>query len=1155
MEEKNLPDTNKSPAKKQRLEEVGIPEIPEEERDAVPSDEVALAQLLESAAASDELLVEEKQDDDVDEKNKKRPPSEKENSSPSKKLALESSEVPEPLPEENAEVNSEGEPSGESLGSESDAGSENEVDYEKLKTMASESDSFDQRTFYWLFYNTTQGQLIEILTIGKQNHAFDSVWENNAPARIEKHEIYETHYQTLGGLLLSDEFDESKQFNSRFTSGDDEAVALQLETLLDHWPFIESVSSLLSNPDYEGETLEELDDAQEYWYEYGDDIVATFIAKNMTRCLTVALDALSDRKGKGPFDLRCSIQRSDNEEVLSIRLVEVAILAKSHTCLVVLLKRGFNPNFSLRLCNINEELPERIEFFKWAQQLFAISSSRLTSSTMRKLRRNLGEAIFIKLKNPEESIVQLKLSLRQGRNFIRNKSYIDEDLLALHALCHAVLKLPDSNIDATLLDPPKKIEKAMFTFIRGTAYQLPNALPARMQNTLITTLLYRCVRYRSLSLETIRTIDTKVDILVAILIKFDEQFKEFKLEDFKKEIEAQEKQSHDFFADDLSDDSDDERKEEYNRWDDRQKLFTSQYAQHLIFKTNLIELVEKKDPPTLRNFLSKTKRGDNKGKTAVSKEGIPRFRQIGPFSPFERQKFFGCTEITPANLHNFAPLLVSKLNTVSELERQKQDDLNMINFYVAKDQIDVLQKKLANGEIKTKFIICQYRGIHYNTASWTASARRAHRKANEKGQPQFSSSISEHSREEQKLPKAKEEAERIRLFKQTHKELFCELQAFYTNYYDKFHLLLHYVISGPPLTQQAWKKALGKKQNADELAEKFMRIQSVLREYLSHPENPFVSTGDLPFHALRYAYGLKSYPGHQDERLRPRWNTEGRAERPYSGKFYVSAYTLEEYLTQPANHVFSMHTTGEIVALSTNKAERETSFFSYQPGKNIVYQHVAKYPSFNGDFHDLFEYKYGLNKELFRIFKESLKTARPHSDENWNAKALLGELLCAYQEAVTLDFMRSYALKQGAVLIYRSRWGTFEFTPSNIHSEKEEKAKETGSWINTFNQLIETRKKVFNKQPQKELIDAMLCEDSKRVEALLQNIESIAELDEMVAIPEYKTEDGIPPKSYCVATIAASKAASKKDSVLERMVSAKRRELEQQDNAKPVLGR
>ena len=59
------------------------------------------------------------------------------------------------------------------------------------------------------------------------------------------------------------------------------------------------------------------------------------------------------------------------------------------------------------------------------------------------------------------------------------------------------------------------------------------------------------------------------------------------------------------------------------------------------------------------------------------------------------------------------------------------------------------------------------------------------------------------------------------------------------------------------------------------------------------PQRPLLSTADTPYHALKYAYGVKLYKGHEGERLRPRWRKSGRAERPYSGKVYCKPTSFD----------------------------------------------------------------------------------------------------------------------------------------------------------------------------------------------------------------------------------------------------------------------
>lgn len=143
---------------------------------------------------------------------------------------------------------------------------------------------------------------------------------------------------------------------------------------------------------------------------------------------------------------------------------------------------------------------------------------------------------------------------------------------------------------------------------------------------------------------------------------------------------------------------------------------------------------------------------------------------------------------------------------------------------------------------------------------------------------------------------------------------------------------------------------------------------------------PFVSTGDNPRHALKYAYGMKFYQGHYHERLKPSWDADGKARRPYIGKVYASLHGLEEYMEDNPNHVPSMNLTGRIVVGNMISDEREATFPAFIPANRTVIEHIAKMPSFPGDsaevgYRKVHLLKYGLDEEAFGALHGELREA------------------------------------------------------------------------------------------------------------------------------------------------------------------------------------
>lgn len=201
---------------------------------------------------------------------------------------------------------------------------------------------------------------------------------------------------------------------------------------------------------------------------------------------------------------------------------------------------------------------------------------------------------------------------------------------------------------------------------------------------------------------------------------------------------------------------------------------------------------------------------------------------------------------------------------------------------------------------------------------------------------------------------------------------------------------------------------------------------------LLNGKNPFVSTGDSPRHALKYAYGMKYYQGHYHEQLKACWSPEGKALHPYSGKVFVMLSSLDEYLDDAPNHVPSMNQQGRIVVGDMIADERETCFPAYIPGERVILEHVCKFPSFHRPWSPLYLRKYGLDKETYDEFAAAIKGQEVQSEGTYRN---LESWLVNFHEARLIDLVRRYALKKGMLLVYRDSSGALarELTSTKVH--------------------------------------------------------------------------------------------------------------------------
>lgn len=522
------------------------------------------------------------------------------------------------------------------------------------------------------------------------------------------------------------------------------------------------------------------------------------------------------------------------------------------------------------------------------------------------------------------------------------------------------------------------------------------ATRAEIINKLITSLVYASKRYRmdepacDFRLCTIRWINPRY-------INFTD------IAQFEQHIVRRENRGATFFGEDLSEDSDDALLADPNV-----DLNTYNYSQNIIhrigvsfFKTEMTTVLSRKE------YIGEEKASNRMDKLLAQKKQS-KARASLPYHWLDPQ----------------APLGVSP------------------NLEAARKDLIILNRHIKNGmpiekavlRIKTKFFVAQYRGISYDLG-WNARSRRAHRQADERNYPYYSNAVysaalfnitREYSQEKhfspamQALLKLVGEKSQAMLYVMHHTtefraphyhfDNFAEyIQDRYTKDYKNFHASL-----GP---------------GGD--------LFSHQGTYFLNDKNPFVSTSDRPYHALRYALGTKPYADNENRRLRPRW-TQGRAERPYSGKVYISLHAVTDYNAQYPMHLTSLVRKGKSNVYNNVLAERETTFPAMIPEGRIISQLVARYPSFRNPYHHKYMEKYGLDKELYDLFATALMRFPPHSYENRYVKKLLGNWLSAYHEVRLINIAFQEAMNRGGVLLYQSDDGGFsmELPPCGVRKER-----------------------------------------------------------------------------------------------------------------------
>jgi len=379
----------------------------------------------------------------------------------------------------------------------------------------------------------------------------------------------------------------------------------------------------------------------------------------------------------------------------------------------------------------------------------------------------------------------------------------------------------------------------------------------------------------------------------------------------------------------------------------------------------------------------------------------------------------------------FKLALQARATIYTPLDDTQKKDLETINGIILK-QGKICPEDL--GKLGTQFFIAQYRGINYMLDRWSADARRYHRTLNEERLPQYSELVLK------TLPYC----------------FYTELSA--ENDFTKIgsHILLLFAHalqlkeffqqleqSGPCLdyTDESKKKAYLFNNIADRFQHRFSngidshlaQLQHLRRTHaywakqLPSAHNPALATGDRPYHALRYTYGLKKYYPY---RFSPRYHGDGKLEYFHAGKVYVSMHSLEEVIgPYKPNRVSEMNKRGQVVIADLIAPERETSFLSFIESDTVFHHFIAKYPSFHGAYKNIYRIKYGLTLELYQSFQYLIQHSEIASPLREQIINLLSEWLCAYYEVLLIEISKQEAQRRGGVLVYLNHDGQLSLKP------------------------------------------------------------------------------------------------------------------------------
>lgn len=362
------------------------------------------------------------------------------------------------------------------------------------------------------------------------------------------------------------------------------------------------------------------------------------------------------------------------------------------------------------------------------------------------------------------------------------------------------------------------------------------------------------------------------------------------------------------------------------------------------------------------------------------------------------------SNLTNADLYNY----INQLNI--ELQEKSEDNIDWSKY--------------------PKFFIAQFRGIHYYRKHFTKSQRRDHRETahlNRIGAAPAAYHMSSLTPLQHQLSRESE-------LKSNREKILKTFEDF----------------KDTGKVEQYWHGKSKEFNNANEMLQQRMsNSYAGYKEDTQQPQHPSTkilferkiigyphyATSDLPYHALKYAYGQKKVDGLTEWRLRPRFQMNGKPQHPYPGKIFISIFTPLQMYHHRMRHVAGMHNRELIALKGTVAPERETSAPGGVEADVPFYEELLVIPSFEHYSED-YAHKYGIGLNAYNKFKEEIALSFLHANlmtrdaiRKSVKNKIIEKTLMPYKEKQLLALAEAEAKRRGGYLIYRYYDGTYGLNP------------------------------------------------------------------------------------------------------------------------------
>lgn len=323
-----------------------------------------------------------------------------------------------------------------------------------------------------------------------------------------------------------------------------------------------------------------------------------------------------------------------------------------------------------------------------------------------------------------------------------------------------------------------------------------------------------------------------------------------------------------------------------------------------------------------------------------------------------------------------------------------------------------------------KFLIPHFRGINFNRGFFTKEKRREFGKKSHVGEPIHSLTSFKNAGLRDKLTDDIGEEEERRL-----SELDTKINRLFNtklNESGKFQQLKNgKIVRNGKVFERARDRMQQRYTNLknNKIDAVWEGVADLVKdtefEDLALEDNPYVSTGKTPEHAIRYALGLSFFHGNKGKRADPRyrrWNAQ--AKYRLIGMLYITLHTIDEYNKANPGDVTRLNKEDRIGAHVNYLNETEVSFIGGIKGRNVAITMPILYPSFNKEWIDYYQEMYGLNESQYDDYKRRLMATKRHAPEHKTVKNEIREHLKEHYSAIAISLVKSKAAELDKKLVY-----------------------------------------------------------------------------------------------------------------------------------------